>query len=91
VSRRRKSSGGTAAAPAGLVTADLVAVVNGPLAGQWFHAVDWLERRQAAENMGHTAQHPAGTALGYRPKPGRADVDHPTYAGVVGRAWRWQP
>lgn len=89
--RRGTSPDRRAPAPAGMTRADLVALVDGPLAGHWFHATDWIERRSAAEHMGHTALHPAGTALGYRPKLGRADVDHPTYAGVVGRAWRWQP
>lgn len=68
---------------------DLVACVDGPLAGQWYHRADWTARRQAAQRMGYDDAHPAAPALGYVEDRGPAAVEHPSDLGGVGHAARW--
>jgi hypothetical protein len=67
---------------------ELVACVDGPMAGQWHTAADWTHRLEAALYMADRQQPPAA-ALAYAPT-GRS-VAHPHVADVTGAAWSSHP
>jgi hypothetical protein len=70
-----------------LATAQLVACVDGPLRGQWFHLADWRARIDGARHMVNLGQR-AGASLAYS-TPSRGDmVSHPHFDGVAGMAVR---
>jgi hypothetical protein len=66
----------------------LVAVVDGPMAGQWYTLADWWGRCAAAERMTSVGQ-PPGACLGYRVATA-ATVPHPSGDGRAGQAARWE-
>lgn len=85
-----KRSARTKSRPVGpLVGADLVACIDGPLDGHWYHRADWTNRRDAARNMGHDETSRPGASLAYIEDRGVALIDHPHDAGVIGHAARW--
>jgi hypothetical protein len=59
--------------------------VGGPLDGRWYFVADLEAMRTAARNMRHTADHPAGIALAYRPTA--ATRAHPV-EDVHGQVWQ---
>ena len=64
-------------------TERLVAVVDGPMAGQWFTLTDWRARLAAARHIAE-ATGTRTAVLDYA--PGAQPVPHPQWAGVTGIA-----
>lgn len=64
----------------------LVVCVGGPMAGHWYTARDWTERRAAATHMAERGQH-AGPSLGYT----RAErtAKHPQLKDTTGDVWQY--
>jgi hypothetical protein len=65
----------------------LVAAIDGPLAGQWWTAEDWAERVRAAERMAPTREVPSPT-LDYRQL--RHELQHPHWP-IRGTALGYRP
>lgn len=70
-----------------LTMAELVAVIDGPMHGQWFFLDEWQARIQAAHTMRTHGQPPAACLLYDHPSRGDL-IDHPHTVGVVGMAVR---
>lgn len=89
--RRKPPTRKATAAPSPLAGLDLVAVLDGPMSGQWFHRADWDARRLAAERMGHDREgdHPAGVVLRYAVQRGVPRVKHPSDPVGLGHAAQW--
>ena len=63
---------------------ELVAIVDGPMVGQWYTATDWTERREAAARMVQRGQRPAA-ALTYA-DTGQITA-HPHVPDAKGTVW----
>lgn len=61
-----------------VIDGPVVALVGGPLDGQWFTVEDWEERQRAYERMGRPMPYVA-----YRER-----LEHPEVPGAFGAVWR---
>jgi len=66
----------------------LIALVDGPMANQWFWLSDWRELRQSARDMAERGQQ-EDRCLRYRETG--SEVAHRTNDAWVGRAWTYEP
>jgi hypothetical protein len=68
---------------------ELAALVDGPWAPAWYWRDDLQAQQQAARRLHEQYGQPLGDKCHYRPT--EQWIDHPTEAGVRGRAWTYQP